>query len=40
MAEVTAQNEYQLKLRDLALGEKVAELTAAAAAEATAAKAR
>lgn len=40
MAEVTAQNEYQLKLRDLALNEKVRELTDKAAAEAAAAAER
>ncbi len=37
MAEVTAQNEYQLKLRDLALNEKVRELTEKAEAETAAA---
>ncbi|PRW57644.1 Cilia- and flagella-associated 57 [Chlorella sorokiniana] len=40
VAEVTAQNEYQLKLRDLALNEKVRELTDKAAAEAAAAAER
>lgn len=40
VAEVSAQNEYQLKLRDLALGERVAEMGAAAAADAAAARAR
>lgn len=34
VAEVTAQNEYQLKLKDLALNEKVRELTDKAAGEA------
>ncbi len=40
VAEVTAQNEYQLKLRDLALNEKVRELTDKAATEAAAAAER
>ena len=40
MAEVTAQNEYQLKLKELALSEKVKELTDKAEAEAAAAKER
>ncbi|KAL4457327.1 hypothetical protein ABPG75_012192 [Micractinium tetrahymenae] len=34
VAEVTAQNEYQLKLKDLALNEKVRELTDKAASDA------
>lgn len=34
VAEVTAQNEYQLKLKDLLLNEKVRELTDKAASEA------
>ena len=40
VAEVTAQNEYQLKLKDLALNEKVRELTDKAASEAAAATQR
>eukprot|EP00887_Chlorella_sp_A99_P007960 scaffold12.g7960.t1 len=40
VAEVAAQNEYQLKLKDLALNERVRELTETAAAEAAAAKQR
>jgi hypothetical protein len=40
VAEVAAQNEYQLKLRDLALNERVRQLTDKAAAEAAEAAAR
>lgn len=40
VTEVTAQNEYQLKLKDLALNERVRELTEKAAVEAAAAKQR
>lgn len=37
---MTAQNEYQLKLKDMLLNEKVRELTDKATAEAAAAKER
>lgn len=35
VAEVTAQNEYQLKLKDLAANDKVRQLTDKAASEAS-----
>ena len=40
VAEVSAQNEYQLKLKELALNERVRELTDKAASEAAAAAQR
>ena len=40
VAEVSAQNEYQLKLNELALNERVWELTDKAASEAAAAAQR
>ena len=40
MAEVSAQNEYQLKLKEMTLNERVRELTDKAASEAAAATQR